>query len=133
MKGIYIYLLIKEMEDKKLSEFVKKIKLIKDKQESENQASMVEGLKDNFTLDSDEFIFFQKEYEKWKQNLDEYILEYFKKENDEQKKEYFMSLKDSPDKVLIYNCIKIENDFTEEGDYNKILEDYKQFVPGKNN
>ena len=133
LKGIYIYLLIKEMEDKKLSEFVKKIKLIKDKQESENQASMVEGLKDNFTLDSDEFIFFQKEYEKWKQNLDEYILEYFKKENDEQKKEYFMSLKDSPDKVLIYNCIKIENDFTEEGDYNKILEDYKQFVPGKNN
>ena len=35
---------------------------------------MSEGLKDNFTLDSDEFIFFKNEYEKWKQNLDQHIL-----------------------------------------------------------
>ena len=79
--------------------------MIKDKVESENQVKVSEGLKESFTLDSDEFIFFQNEYKKWKSALDEKILEYFKKENDEQKKEYFMSLKDNPDKVLLYNCI----------------------------
>ncbi len=107
--------------------------MIKDKVESENQVKVSEGLKESFTLDSDEFIFFKNEYEKWKKDLDENILEYFKKENDEQKKEYFMSLKDNPDKVLLYNCIKIENNLTEEGDYENILQDYKQYVPGKNN
>ena len=131
LKGIYIYLLIKDMENKNLGELLKKMKLIKDKSESENQVAIVAGLKESFTLDSDEFIFFKNEYEKWKKNLDEHILEYFKKETDEQKKEYFMSLKDSPDKVLVYNCIKIENDFTEDGDLNNILEDYKQYLPEK--
>ena len=133
IKSIYTYLLIKNMDNNTLGEFIKKIKLIKDKNESENQVSISAGLKESFTLDSDEFIFFKEEYEKWKKGLDEHILEYFKKENDEQKKEYFMSLKDSPDKVLLFNCIQIENNLTEEGDYDKILEDYKQFVPGKNN
>ena len=107
--------------------------MIKDKVESENQVKVSEGLKESFTLDSDEFIFFQNEYKKWKSVLDEKILEYFKKENDEQKKEYFMSLKDNPDKVLLYNCIQIENTLTEEGDFENILQDYKQYVPGKNN
>ena len=133
LKSIYTYLQIKNMDKKNLDEFLKKLKLIKDKDESENQVSMSEGLKESFTLDSDEFIFFKNEYEKWKQNLDEHILEYFKKENDEQKKEYFMSLPDSPDKILIYNCIKVENNLTEDGDYENILNDYKQVIPGKNN
>ena len=133
LKSIYTYLQIKNMDKKNLDEFLKKLKLIKDKDESENQVSMSEGLKESFTLDSDEFIFFKNEYEKWKQNLDEHILEYFKKENDEQKKEYFMSLPDSPDKILIFNCIKVENNLTEDGDYEKILNDYKQIIPGKNN
>lgn len=44
-----------------------------------------------------------------------------------------MSLKDTPDKVLLFNCIKIENNLTEDGDYDKILEEYKPHVPGKNN
>ena len=57
------------MDKKNLDEFLKKLKLIKDKDESENQVSMSEGLKESFTLDSDEFIFFKNEYEKWKQNL----------------------------------------------------------------
>ena len=121
------------MDKKNLDEFLKKIKLIKDKDESENQVSMSEGLKESFDLDSDEFIFFKNEYEKWKQNLDEHILEYFKKENDEQKKEYFLSLPDSPDKILIYNYIKVENNLTKNGDYENILNDYKQVVPGINN
>ena len=133
LKSVYTYLQIKNMDKKNLDEFLKKLKLIKDKDESENQVSMSEGLKESFTLDSDEFIFFKNEYEKWKQNLDEHILEYFKKENDEQKKEYFMSLPDSPDKILIYNCIKIENNLTENGDFENILNVYKQVVPGKNN
>ena len=133
IKSIYTYLLIKNMDNNKLDEFLKKIKLIKDKTESELQVTVVEGLKESFTLDSDEFIFFKNEYEKWKKNLDENILEFFKKENDEQKKEYFMSLKDDPDKILLFNCIKIENNLTEEGDFDEILEEYKQFVPGKNN
>ena len=100
------------MDKKNLDEFLKKIKLIKDKDESENQVSMSEGLKESFNLDSDEFIFFKNEYEKWKQNLDEHILEYIKKENDKQKKEYFLSLPDSPDKIMIYKCIKVENNLT---------------------
>ena len=133
LKSIYTYLQIKNMDKKNLDEFLKKIKLIKEKDESENQVSVSEGLKESFTLDSDEFIFFKNEYEKWKQSLDAHILDYFKKENDEQKKEYFMSLPDNPDKVLIYNCIKIENNLTENGDYENILNDYKQIVPGKNN
>ena len=69
----------------------------------------------------------------WKNNLDEHILDYFKKENDEQKKEYFMSLKDDPDKILLFNVIKIDNNLTENEDFANILEDYKQNVPGKNN
>ena len=133
LKSIYTYLLIKNMDKKNLDEFLKKIKLRKEKDESETQVSISEGLKENFTLDSDEFIFFKNEYEKWKSNLEAHILDYFKKENDEQKKEYFMSLPDSPDKVLIFNCIKIENNLTEDGDFENILNDYKQIVPGKNN
>ena len=46
LKSIYTYLLIKDMENKKLSEFLKKIKLIKDKSESEIQVNMAAGLKD---------------------------------------------------------------------------------------
>ena len=126
-------IILKNIENKKLDELLKKLKMIKDKVESENQVKVSEGLKESFTLDSDEFIFFQNEYKKWKSALDEKILEYFKKENDEQKKEYFMSLKDNPDKVLLYNCIQIENYLTEEGDFENILQDYKQYVPGKNN
>ena len=133
LKSIYTYLLIKNMDKKNLDEFLKKIKLRKEKDESETQVSISEGLKGSFTLDSDEFIFFKNEYEKWKSNLEAHILDYFKKENDEQKKEYFMSLPDSPDKVLIFNCIKIENNLTEDGDFENILNDYKQIVPGKNN
>ena len=133
MKSIYTYLLIKNMNNNTLGDFLKKIKLIKDKSESEIHLQVSEGLKEGFTLDSDEFIVFKNDYEKWKKDLDENILEYFKKENDEQKKEYFMSLKDNPDKVLLFNCIKIENNLTEEGDFDKLIEEYKQFVPGKNN
>ena len=133
MKSIYTYLLIKNMNNNTLGDFLKKIKLIKDKAESEIHLQVSEGLKEGFTLDSDEFIVFKNDYEKWKKDLDENILEYFKKENDEQKKEYFMSLKDNPDKVLLFNCIKIENNLTEEGDFDKLIEEYKQFVPGKNN
>ena len=133
LKSIYTYLLIKNMDKKNLDEFLKKIKLRKEKDESETQVSISEGLKESFTLDSDEFIFFKNEYEKWKSSLEAHILDYFKKENDEQKKEYFMSLPDSPDKVLIFNCIKIENNLTEDGDFENILNDYKQIVPGKNN
>ena len=133
LKGIYTYLLIKNLGKNNLDDFLKKIKLIKEKSESEFKVAMSEGLKESFTLDSDEFIFFKNEYETWKKGLTEHILEYFKKENDEQKKEYFMSLKDTPDKVLLFNCIKIENNLTEDGDYDKILEEYKPHVPGKNN
>ena len=129
MKSIYTYLLIKNMNNNTLGDFLKKIKLIKDKSESEIHLQVSEGLKEGFTLDSDEFIVFKNDYEKWKKDLDENILEYFKKENDEQKKEYFMSLKDNPDKVLLFNCIKIENNLTEEGDFDKLIEEYKQFVP----
>ena len=133
IKGIYTYLLIKNMDNNDLNDFLKKLKLIKEKVESELQLTISEGLKESFTLDSDEFIFFKNEYEKWKNNLDEHILDYFKKENDEQKKEYFMSLKDDPDKILLYNVIKIDNNLTENEDFANILEDYKQNVPGKNN
>ena len=133
IKGIYTYLLIKNMSDNNLNDFLKKLKLIKEKVESELQVTISEGLKESFTLDSDEFLFFKKEYEKWKNNLDEHILDYFKKENDEQKKEYFMSLKDDPDKILLFNVIKIDNNLTENEDFANILEDYKQNVPGKNN
>jgi len=133
IKSIYTYLLIKNLGNNTLDDFLKKIKLIKEKSESEFKVAMSEGLKESFTLDSDEFIFFKNEYETWKKGITEHILEYFKKENDEQKKEYFMSLKDTPDKILLFNCIKIENNLTEDGDYDKILEEYKQYVPGKNN
>ena len=133
IKSIYTYLLIKNMDNNDLNDFLKKLKLIKEKVESELQLTISEGLKESFTLDSDEFIFFKNEYEKWKNNLDEHILDYFKKENDEQKKEYFMSLKDDPDKILLFNVIKIDNNLTENEDFANILEDYKQNVPGKNN
>ena len=35
--------------------------------------------------------------------------------------------------LKVYNCIQIENTLTEEGDFENILQDYKQYVPGKNN
>ena len=44
-----------------------------------------------------------------------------------------MSLKDDPDKILLFNVIKIDNNLTENEDFANILEDYKQNVPGKNN
>ena len=132
-KGIYLYLLIKDKEDKKYDEFLKKIKLIKEKSESESKVLESEDLKENFTLDSDEFIYFIKEYESWKSTLSDVILEYFKKENDEQKKEYFLSLKLSPERIIIYNLIKIENNNTEEGDFENILNEYKEHIPGQNN
>ena len=132
-KGIYLFLLIKDRQTQKITEFLKKIKLIKEKVESESKVLESEELKESFTLDSDEFIYFIKEYEAWKKELSEPILEYFKKENDEQKKEYFLSLKDNPEKIIVYNLIKIENNNTEEGDYEKILEEYKEHIPEKNN
>ena len=131
LKSIYLYLLIKNNDNNSIGDFLQKIKLIKDKKESENQVSESEVLKESFTLDSDEFMFFKNEYEIWKQNLEKHILEYFNKENDEQKKEYFISLPDDPDKILVYNCIKVENNLTEEEDFKNILEDYKQLLPEK--
>ena len=128
-KGIYLYLLIKDKEDQKYDEFLKKIKLIKEKSESESKVLESEDLKENFTLDSDEFIYFIKEYESWKSTLSDVILEYFKKENDEQKKEYFLSLNDKPEKIIVYNLIKIENNNTENGDFGNILSEYKEYVP----
>ena len=131
-KGIYIYLLIKDREAPKIEGFLKKIKLIKDKAESASKVLESDALKENFTLDSDEFIYFIKEYEIWKKGLSPEILEYFKKENDEQKKEYFLSLNNSNEKIIIYNLIKIENNNTENGDYENIIQDYKEHVPGAN-
>ena len=131
-KGIYLYLLIKDREAPKIEGFLKKIKLIKDKAESASKVLESEALKENFTLDSDEFIYFIKEYEIWKKGLSPEILEYFKKENDEQKKEYFLSLNNSNEKIIIYNLIKIENNNTENGDYENIIQDYKEHVPGAN-
>ncbi len=128
-KGIYIYLLIKNRESSKIEGFLKKLKLIKEKDESEFRVFESEQLKENFTLDSDEFIYFKKEYESWKKELSPEILEYFKKENDEQKKEYFLSLNDKPEKIIIYNLLKIENNNTENGDFENILNEYKEFVP----
>ena len=128
-KGIYIYLLIKNRESSKIEGFLKKLKLIKEKDESESRVFESEQLKENFTLDSDEFIYFKKEYESWKKELSPEILEYFKKENDEQKKEYFLSLNDKPEKIIIYNLLKIENNNTENGDFENILNEYKEFVP----
>ena len=127
--GIYLYLLIKDKENKKYDEFLKKIKLIKEKSESESKVLESDDLKENFTLDSDEFIYFIKEYESWKSTLSDVILEYFKKENDEQKKEYFLSLKLSPERIIIYNLIKIENNNTEDGAYENILNEYKEHIP----
>ena len=128
-KGIYIYLLIKNRESSKIEGFLKKLKLIKEKDESEFRVFESEQLKENFTLDSDEFIYFKKEYESWKKELSPEILEYFKKENDEQKKEYFLSLNDKPEKIIIYNLLKIENNNTENGYFENILNEYKEFVP----
>ena len=129
--GIYLYLLIKKRENPKIDEILKKIKLIKEKDESESKVYESEDLKENFTLDSEEFIYFIKEYESWKKELSPIILEYFKKENDEQKKEYFLSLNDDPEKIIIYNLIKIENNNTENGDFEKTLQDYKEYVQEK--
>ena len=131
-KGIYLYLLIKDREAPKIEGFLKKIKLIKNKAESASKVLESDALKENFTLDSDEFIYFIKEYEIWKKGLSPEILEYFKKENDEQKKEYFLSLNNSNEKIIIYNLIKIENNNTENGDYENIIQDYKEHVPGAN-
>ena len=127
--GIYVYLLIKNKENNKIEGFLKKIKLIKEKDESNSKLFESEQLKENFTLDSDEFIYFIKEYETWKKELSTEILEYFKKENDEQKKEYFLSLNDKPEKIIVYNLIKIENNNTENGDFDNILSEYKEYVP----
>ena len=131
--GIYLYLLIKDKENQKYDEFLKKIKLIKEKSESESKVLESDDLKENFTLDSDEFIYFIKEYESWKSTLSDVILEYFKKENDEQKKEYFLSLKLSPERIIIYNLIKIENNNTEDGDFENILNEYKEHIQSENN
>ena len=129
--GIYLYLLIKKRENPKIIDFVKKIKLIKERDESESKVYESEDLKENFTLDSEEFIYFIKEYESWKKELSPIILEYFKKENDKQKKEYFLSLNDNPEKIIIYNLIKIENNNTENGDFDKTLQDYKEYIKEK--
>ena len=59
--GIYIYLLIKNKENEKIGGFLKKLKLIKEKDESQSKVFESEQLKESFTLDSDEFIFFIKE------------------------------------------------------------------------
>ena len=127
--GIYTYLLILNKENNKIEGFLKKIKLIKEKDESNSKLFESEQLKENFTLDSDEFIYFIKEYEAWKKELSPEILEYFKKENDEQKKEYFLSLNDKPEKIIVYNLIKIENNNTENGDFDNILNEYKEYIP----
>ena len=127
--GIYIYLLIKNKENEKIGGFLKKLKLIKEKDESQSKVFESEQLKESFTLDSDEFIFFIKEYQSWKKELSPEILEYFKKENDEQKKEYFLSLNDKPEKIIVYNLLKIENNNTENGEFENVLNEYKEFVP----
>ena len=126
--GIFLYLLIKDKENKKLEHLLGKIKKINEKSESKEKLFLAETMKENFTLDSDEFIGFIKEYKEWKESLSSDILEYFKKENDEQKKEYFLSLNDNPEKIIIYNLLKIENINTENGDFEKVLEEYKEYI-----
>ena len=123
--GIYIYLLIKDKEDKKIEKFLGKIKKINEKIESKAKLFSSESLKESFTLDSDEFICFIKDFNEWKQTLSPDILEYFNKETEEQKKEYFMSLNDNPEKIIIYNLLKIENNNTEDGLFNKVIQEYE--------
>ena len=58
--GIYTYLLILNKENNKIEGFLKKIKLIKEKVENNSKLFESEQLKENFILDSNEFIYFKK-------------------------------------------------------------------------
>lgn len=126
-EGIFLYTLILSKEKPQVENIVKLLKLNKEKVESDSKRIESEILKENFTIDSDEFMLFIKEFKAWKKNIIPEILEYFNKEG-EQKKEYFSKLNDN-ERLILYNILVIENNYSEEDQYKEEILDYSSLVP----
>ena len=127
--GIYNYLRIKDREVNNLSSFLQKLNSERNKTLAEEYKIQTDILKNNFTLDSDEFEAFKKEYNEWKKTLSPEILSYFSAENDTEKEEIFKKLPDFPDKVTLYYVMKTENNLDEQRPYDSVVEKYKAMIP----
>lgn len=128
--GIYLYLSIKLKEKTFLGGLVRKLRLEKEKIDSLSKRLHIDSLRKNFTGDSDEVVFFIKQYKEWKKEISKDVLEYFEKKSDEEKDNYFKSLPDEPHKKIIYNLLSIEDSFDDSNKNIKpILEKLKKIYP----
>ena len=107
--GIYLYIVVKEKENKYLTGLVKKLKYIKDKYESVQHRSHLEALLQNFTHNSDEVNAFKEKYNKWKESLSKDLVEILEKNTDDEKEIIFKNVKEDLHKVIIFNILVIES------------------------
>ena len=126
-EGIYLYVLILKKEQPRVETIIPKLKLLKEKVESDSKRADSEVFKENFTVDSDEFVLFIKEFNAWKKNISPEILEYFNKEGDK-KKEYFSTLNES-EKIMLYNILVVENNCSEDDKYKDEIVSYSSLIP----
>ena len=111
--GIYYYLTIDNMikENEKMKSLLEKIKGEKDLREAADFCKRVENLKENFTIDSNEFIDFIEQFNEWKKGMHQGLKDFFALE-DEKKTEEFKKMSND-EKVSVLNIIYVECDIDE--------------------
>ena len=111
--GIYYYLTIDNMikENEKMKSILEKIKGEKDLREAADFCKRVENLKENFTIDSNEFIDFIEQFNEWKKGMHQGLKDFFALE-DEKKTEEFKKMSND-EKVSVLNIIYVECDIDE--------------------
>lgn len=111
--GIYFYLTIDNLikENEKMKSILEKIKAEKDLREAADFCKRVENLKENFTIDSNEFIDFIEQFNDWKKGMHQGLKDFFALEDDK-KAEQFNKMSND-EKVTILNMIYVECDIDE--------------------
>ena len=111
--GIYYYLTIDNLikENEKMKNILEKMKGEKDLREAADFCKRVENLKENFTIDSNEFIDFIEQFNEWKKGIHQGLKDFFALEDDK-KTEEFKKLSND-EKVSVLNIIYVECDIDE--------------------
>ena len=130
--GVYYYLLIKSKEDDRLGNLNKLIKTEKEKREANGFKHRGQNLQENFTLDSDEFVAFNKDYLLWKDNCAPEIKEFFNIDDNE-KDNYFKEKLNEKEQKVIYDMLEIENILDEEYPLRDKLDIYSNIVGVESN
>ena len=119
-EGTFIYLKIENIikENEKVTTFLEKLKIELDLFNSADFCQRVENLKENYTLDSNEFIDFINQFNEWKNDLHQKLKDFVK--NEENQDELFKEL--SPcEKLTVINIIYINYNIEENEDSREFL------------